>query len=199
MLATRFVLSIAAAMFFSASSVQSDETAAKPAPRVINITSDSAPGWLPSVAQSDTAEQTARDYLAAEDAGRAEDAYGYFADLNKQHTPLADYKTNMEKMNAELGPVIERRIVKVTWTKDSPQAPIPGVYAAIDLISRFANADRHCGYLILYQAPVGDDFKVMREEANFMDNKTANASGAEEAWAKLSVNCPNYPGPVAKP
>jgi len=199
MLATRFFLSIAAAMFFSASSAQSDETAAKPAPRVINITTDSAPGWLPSVAQGDMAEQTARDYLAAEDAGRAEDAYGYFADLNKQNTSLADYKTNIEKMNAEIGPVIERRIVKVTWTKDSPQAPIPGVYAAIDLVSRFANADRYCGFLILYQASAGGDFKVMREEANFMNNQTASASGADEAWAKLSTNCPNYSGPIAKP
>jgi hypothetical protein len=199
MLATRFALSVVAAVFFSATSVQSDETATEPAPRVINITSDSAPGWLPSVAQSDSAEKAAHDYLAAEDIGRVEEAYGYLADLNKQHMPFAEYKANIEEANAKIGSVIERRIVKVTWTKDSPQAPIPGVYAAIDLISRFANADRHCGFLILYQAPTGGDFKVMREEANFMDNQTANASGADEAWAKLSANCPNYPGTSLKP
>jgi len=164
--------------------------------REVNVTADSAPGWLPSVAQSQLAEKAALAYLAAEDAGKASDAYGFFADLNKQNTPFAEYEKNVKHSMEQLGPVLERRIVRVTWTKDSPQAPVPGIFAAIDFASRFTKADRHCGYIVLYQAREGDEFKVMREEANFIDNETAARVAPGEVdriWAQLSANCPNYP------
>ncbi len=176
------------------------------APREINITSDSAPGWLPTIEQSDVAERTARAYLAAEDAGRAEDAYKFFADLQKKDISLEEFRSDVAHLRVQLGAPIERRIVKVTWTKDSQAAPIPGVYAAIDLASRFENADRHCGYLILYQPDSGGDFQVMREESNILDNATAadiarkgSQADVEAVWAKLSANCPNFPGVAAKP
>ena len=75
-------------------------------------------------------------------------------------------------------------------------------------MSRFANVDRHCGYLVLYQPPSGGGFQVMREESNYMDNATAaglaaqSPVAAEQAWVKLSANCPNYrpapAGPLAE-
>jgi Protein of unknown function (DUF4019) len=176
------------------------------AQREINITSDSAPGWLPTIEQSDAAERTARAYLAAEDAGHAEDAYKFFADLQKKDISLEEFRPNVARLRAQLGAPIERRIVKITWTKDSQAAPIPGVYAAIDLASRFENADRHCGYLILYQPDSGGDFQVMREESNILDNATAadiarkgSQTDVEAVWAKLSANCPNFAGAAAKP
>ncbi len=172
-----------------------------PAPREINITTDSAPGWLPSVELSAQAEKTVRDYLAVKDANRADDAYAMFSDIQKQHVPLGDFKAGVEAFNAKAGAVIERRIVKVTWTNDPAQAPAPGIYVAIDLASRFANVDRHCGYVVLYQSPAGGAFGVMREESTFMDNATAQGitkdhgqDGMEKAWAQLSSYCPNYPG-----
>lgn len=176
------------------------------APREINITSDSAPGWYPSVEQSAAAEKAARAYLATEDAGNAEEAYKFFSDLEKKDTPLEEFKANVAHLRAELGAPIERRIVKVTWTKDSADAPIPGIYAAIDLASRFEKADRHCGYLILYQPDAGGDFQVMREESNILGNEAAadiarkgSQADVEAIWAKLSANCPNFAGAAAKP
>lgn len=184
------------AVAFAATTALSD-----PAPREINITTDSSPGWLPSVELSVQAEKTARDYLAARDANRADDAYAMFSDIQKQHVPLSDFKAGVEAFNAKAGAVIERRIVKVTWTKDPAQAPAPGIYVAIDLASRFANVDRHCGYVVLYQPPEGGAFGVMREESNVMDNATAQGivrdqgqDAMEKAWAQLSSYCPNYPG-----
>jgi hypothetical protein len=53
------------------------------APRVVNVTTDSAPGWIPSIEQSAQAERAARAYLAAEDSGDADAAYKFFASVNK--------------------------------------------------------------------------------------------------------------------
>jgi len=79
------------------------------------------------------------------------------------------------------------------------QAPLPGVYAAVDIVRGFANVDRYCGFLVLYQTPSGGDFKVMREELSFLDNGMAKTiqqqhsqAEVDKLWARLSAKCPNY-------
>ena len=165
------------------------------APRQINVTSDSTPGWIPSPEQEAAAAKTATTFLAALDNGRAGDAYAFLADENKSHLPQVDFSKSLTRFNAQAGAVIERRVVTTTWTKDPPDAPVPGVYAALDLVSRFERIDRHCGYLIQYQAPMGGTFRVMRQEDNYLDNATAKRMlkvELEATWARLSANCPNY-------
>jgi hypothetical protein len=172
----------------------------------INVTTDSTPGWLPSQEQIRLAGKTAEDFLAAKDGGRPAEAYAFLADINKQNQPLAEFSGAILKFNARAGSVKERRIVAVTWTKDPVQAPLPGVYAAMDLVSRFANVDRYCGFLVLYQAPAGGDFRVMREEDNFIDNVTAKTivqqhsqADLDKTWVQLSAHCPNYPSAPPAP
>jgi len=182
----------------------SDE--AKPTPRVINVTADSAPGWMPSVELEEAARAAALGYLEAKDTGRLQDAYAFFTDLEKQYESLDAFVKRAGAFNATAGAVKERRILVLTWTKDPHDAPVPGIYAAFDLVSRFANIERHCGFLILYQAPSGGAFQVMREEENVLDNATAAAieqkqgrAALDTLWAQLSGNCPNYPGFVPQP
>src|SRR5439155_9094548 len=130
--------------------------------------------------------KTAGDFLAAMDGGRYADAYGLFlADFNRRYQSLAQFSDRIGKFNAKAGAVKERRIVKVTWTKNPAQAPAPGVYAAIDLISRFANIDRHCGYIVLYQPPAGGDFRVTRQEDNYLDNATAESIAKDRSQADV--------------
>ena len=166
-------------------------------PRQINITSDSAPGWVPTASQMAAMRATANEYLTAKDDGRFFDSYQLLTKENEQSQPLASFADAAQKFNLLSGPVKERRVVKVTWTKDPVRAPAPGIYAAVDDVSRFANIDRHCGYLILYQPPGGDSFKILREEANFLDNATAlkieqqhSRADVDRAWAQLSAHCP---------
>lgn len=172
------------------------------APRVVNVTADSEKGWTPSEEMEQQARKTAADYLADEDSGRVSEAYARFAETNRQHQPFAEFSANVQQHNAKFGAVVEHRITTVTWTKNPAQAPLPGVYAAMDLVSRYANIDRHCGYLVLYQPPSGGGFQIMREEINFMDNATARQSSpieVERMWAQLSANCPNYHSAPARP
>jgi hypothetical protein len=121
------------------------------------------------------------------------------ADVNKQNQPFPGFADAIPKYNLQSGIIKERSIVTVKWTKDPAHAPAPGVYAALDIISRFENIDRYCGFLILYQATDGGVLRVMREESNFLDDATAKSieqqhsmTGVDKAWAQLSGNCPNY-------
>jgi len=162
------------------------------------------PGWLPSEELERQARQTATDYLADLDGGKVEEAYTFLVDIDKKDQPYPAFSERVRQFNTRAGKVIERRIVTLTWTKNPAHAPLPGVYAALDLVSRFANVDRHCGYLVLYQAPTGGAFRVMREEDNFLDNASAadierksSAAAVDKTWAAISAHCPGYkPAPI---
>lgn len=175
-------------------------------PAQINVTSDSAPGWLPTAEQIKSLRNTTENFLAAKDNNRSADAYALLADVNRQHQSFDGFADLLFKFNRQAGPMTERRIVTITWTKDPVQAPTRGIYAALDMVGHFANIDRYCGYLVLYQSPTGGPFQVMREEENFLDNATAasiarqsSAAAVEEAWAKASANCPGYQQSTVSP
>jgi hypothetical protein len=192
---------LVAALLSTTNAAVSDAVAPAPsgAPRVVNVTSDSEKGWLPSEELEKQARKRAMDYLASEDSGRAADAYAFLAEIDRKDQPFGSFSDRLQQFNARAGAVVERRITTVTWTKNPAQAPLPGVYAALDLVSRFTNIDRHCGYLVLYQVPSGGAFQVMREENNFLDNATAvsiasksSPTEVDKAWASVSAHCPGY-------
>lgn len=165
------------------------------ASRQVNVSSDSAPGWIPSTEQEDAARKTVAAFLAALDGGRTREAYGFLTKEHQSQLPYDAFSRTADRFRADAGDVVERRITTVTWSKDPSAAPYPGVYAAIDLVSRFQRVDRHCGYLILHQPATGGAFHVMRQEDNYIDNATAQKSPKAEldaTWARLSANCPNF-------
>jgi hypothetical protein len=180
-----------------------DPSPAPPAPatRIVNVTSDSAPGWLPSTDQARAATEAALAYLAAKDGGHADAAYAMLEDGQKALESFADFARSLASFNQRAGAALDRRIVAVTWTKNPAAAPKTGVYAAVDIVSHFANIDRDCGYLVVYQPPAGGPFRVMREEQNLMTNADAAVIARQQTeaavastWSQLSARCPNYPG-----
>ncbi len=174
------------------------------AQREVNLTSDSKPGWIPSPELEKQAVDTALAYLAAMDTGHVDAAWAMLDPPNQQKQPLPAFAQRVTAFNAVAGKPLQRRITKLTWTTDSPQAPAPGVYVALDLISRFESVDRHCGFLVLRQAPLGGPFRVVREEEYFFrDSETkemaAKGQDVDAVWAQLSAHCPNYAAGGAAP
>jgi hypothetical protein len=178
--------------------------AADPAPnpsgmREVNVTTDSAPGWTPSRGQERAAEAAAQAFFALKDVGKADAAYAMYAQGLKDMLPFETFSAELAKFRAQAGALRDRRILKTTWTKDPAQAPAPGIYAALDIASRFDKIDRDCGYIVLYQPDETAPFVVVREESNIIDNASAkqieatqSRAALDEAWARLSANCPNY-------
>lgn len=175
------------------------DSARPPPQREVNVTSDSAPGWLPSRIQEEQVLKETSDYLSAIDQGQYERAYAMMAEVYRNSLSLVRFIQLNREFRERSGTLMQRNILKITWTKDPASGPFRGVYAAIDIATQFENVDRHCGFVILYQRASGGDFEIMRQESNFIDNATAaklerekTRADLDRVWATLSANCPNY-------
>jgi hypothetical protein len=172
----------------------------------INLTPDSSPGWTPTTEQRQRVIQTVEMFLGAVEEARYGEAYGMLSEINQRNQTLAQFSQNAQTFHGQAGPLKFWKVLKVTWTKDPAHAPSPGIYAVIDLAAQFANVDRDCGYIVLYQRPAGGDFTIMHRENNYLDNATAQDierkhSKAEVAnvWGQMSRYCPNYVSPLDAP
>lgn len=112
--------------------------------------------------------QAATTYFATKDEQRFNDAYAVFSVSYKQQVPLENWKNEMESFYASAGKPGGRTIRKVTWYKNPANAQ-PGLYAAVDFESRFANLALHCGYVVWRQQMDGS-FELVREEENAIPN-----------------------------
>jgi len=161
-----------------------------------NITTDSAAGWVPNADLQQQALAAMTAYFAAVESGRYRDAYAAMAPINRESVPFDDFEQRAKTFRTAAGDLIQRRVLKVTWTKDPSAAPLPGVYVAIDLSARYAKVSRQCGYIVLYQAPSGGPFQVMRTEDTHMSDADAAKLDPKErdrTWGRIAATyCPNY-------
>ena len=192
------------AMAMAATAIASRLEAPPDVLSVVNVTTDSSPGWIPTLDQRQQVIDAAQSYLDALDNGRYAEAYAMQVEGNRQLQTQDKFTEDAKEFNATAGAVKFWRVLKVTWTKDPAQAPFPGIYAAIDLVAQYTNVDRDCGYIVMYQQTAGGAFLLMRRENAFMSNDAARqieerSSKAEVArvWAQVSRYCPNYVPPPA--
>lgn len=133
-------------------------------------TAPAATGAQASAAQVQAVERQSQAYFAAKDGHRLQDAYKMQAPAMTQTAPFANWRGDTERAQASIGAVLQRDIKHITWYKDPPKTR-PGLYAAVDYTSRFANANIHCGYLV-WQEQADGSFLLVREEENFVDKAT---------------------------
>lgn len=126
--------------------------------------------WRASSAQIERVESQSRAYFSAKDSARYQEAYALLMPSLQQLTPFARWSFMAQHFNATAGQVVRRDIKKITWYKDPPQAA-PGIYAAVDFSSQFANMNVHCGYVVWAEQNDGS-FRLVREEANYVDKDT---------------------------
>jgi hypothetical protein len=156
--------------------------------------------WQPSQAQAQTARAAVDAFLAAHDRGDAGAAYAMLSDRFKTFESETSFTRSVQAFREDSGPLMERAITRVTWYHNAPDAPQPGVYAAFDMVARFANIDRYCGYVVAYQPVANGPFTIMRIEQAFVLNAQArslalNGVGPplEEYWSQLaSTACPGW-------
>ena len=172
--------------------------------REINLTTDSAPGWLPGVELEKSALETVAKFFQLNDAGDYQASYAMLDPGTRTLIKFDEFSKANNLLRTEAGKLIHRRMIKITWTKDPAQAPKPGIYAAIDAAATFQNTDRQCGYIVLYQAPQGGPFVVTRTENNSISNASAKESERRQSkaaldslWTGLSANCPNFQAPAS--
>ena len=113
-----------------------------------------------------------------------------FSRVQQQTVPFDSWSSREEEFNSKAGPVKKRTIKKITWYKDPPRAA-PGIYAAVDFASEFANIDIHCGF-IAWQMQEDGSFRVIREEVNFIDKamqQKLKAGELDRIRAQFGAGC----------
>lgn len=126
------------------------------------------PEWQPSVVQAQLVERQTLAYFSAKDGGKYQEAYALLSPSQKRTISFDPWVSRSEEFNAKAGAVLSRKIKKITWYKNPPRA-VPGIYAAVDFTSQFAQIDLHCGF-VAWQQQADGSFLVVREEENFIDN-----------------------------
>jgi len=124
--------------------------------------------WRPSEAQAQRVVRATYAYFTAKDERRFDDAYASFSEIQKQAMPFERWKADLESFYDSAGAAEGRTIRKVTWYKDPANAQ-PGIYAAVDFSSRFANLALHCGY-VAWRQQMDGSFELVREEENSIPN-----------------------------
>lgn len=156
----------------------------------------SRPHFQPSEEQKQEVDKTVRNYFAALDTADYAAAYGMMADIIHQMLSKENYTDQKAAMQNLLGGLQKREILETKWVAPSENAPFPGTYAAVRMTAIFANASRYCGYIVLYQQPEETEFRVMREEINFIEDRMAQEIAANKSteeldrtWAEMSTRC----------
>ena len=146
--------------------------------------------WRPTPAQVQLVERQTYSYFTAKDARKYQDAYVMFSSAQKQTVPFEGWRARVDSFNSNAGEVRSRTIKRITWYKDPPSVD-PGVYAAVDFSSQFANINVHCGYVVWHEQADGS-LALVREEENFIDRETEakmKPGDLEQARAKFGVGC----------
>ena len=174
-------------------------TQAQDAPREVNVTQGSDPGWIPSEELEAEAMATWERYYALVATEDFAAAHAMLTEGFKAQYPLSTFEQDRIAAKATRGTLLSRNVTTVTWTKGGSAAPAPGIYVAIDATAQFENVDRFCGYTILYRAPDAEGFEVMRFEEVLLDNAAFDSIAKQNSelqallvWRLVARSCPNY-------
>jgi Protein of unknown function (DUF4019) len=191
---------IATALFLAAPALLSGAQSAPTSARhVINVTTDSEAGWLPSEELEAEAHSTLQNYFHALDKGDHRTLWDLESVGLKGLTTFAEFQTGNQKVRKDFGRLTRLDVLQVTWTKDPADAPTPGIYVAIDISGQFTKTKRQCGYVVLFKSRPNDPFRLARIENNYLTDAMARQIAKEKApaevdrlWSVLSGHCPNY-------
>lgn len=127
--------------------------------------------WKPTDAQALRLTKETYDYFSAKDRKRFTEAYAKFSELQKQTVPYEGWKSQLEEFYGKAGAVQGRKISRITWYRNPPNAK-PGIYAAADFSSQFENLALHCGFAAWHQQMDGS-FELVREESTSLSKADA--------------------------
>ena len=110
------------------------------------------------------AEAFATHWLDLLEQGEADKAYGFLTDIFKSHVTIERWRELLAETEQRLGALQSRKLRRIVWYQDPPNAPLPGTYVAVEFDSVYANAPKHFRFVILH-AQGDEPFRVMRDES----------------------------------
>lgn len=139
--------------------------------------------YVPSAADSAEIQRLSTRYLEHVDRKEYDAAHAMFSDEMRAMAPLREWRKFMREEPRNWGQLEQREQTNVTWYNNPPDAPRPGLYVAVDYVSRYANLAQHTQFLVWYRERDGMPFALTRNETNAVDKASA-AKGATHPAAK---------------
>ena len=112
----------------------------------------------------------ASTWLDLIEGGEVESSFNQLAPTFQRNLTPATWQEAVSRTRTQLGKRLSRSLRRIVWYENPVNAPLPGLYAAVEFDSMFENADKHFQYVILHSQG-GAPFKVMRNEATFALSK----------------------------
>jgi hypothetical protein len=116
------------------------------------------------------AVRVASEWLDLNDQGKNEQSFEMLAPTFKRNLTPTIWREAITDTNAKLGKRFSRSLRRVVWYENPRNAPLPGMYAAVEFDSVFEKADMHFQYVMLHSQD-GAPFRIMRNEVTFALNK----------------------------
>ena len=109
------------------------------------------------------AVKVASDWLDLVESGNDERSYAMLAPIFQRNLTAESWRESVTERNYKIGKRLSRKLRRVVWYDNPLNAPLPGLYAAVEFDSVFENADKHFQFVILHSEN-GIPFQIMRNE-----------------------------------
>ena len=121
-------------------------------------------------ARYEEALRFSNDWLDQFVAGNSDATFDLLAPTFQRNLTREVWRKEVEKERADLGKQTSRTLRRIVWYQDPANAPLPGLYAAVEYDSVFENSDLHFQYLMLHSQD-NLPFRVMRREVILVRKK----------------------------
>ena len=117
-------------------------------------------------------EAFATHWLDLLEQGETDKSYAFLSDIFKSNVTIDQWRVTLAQTQQRLGKLRARRLRRIAWYENPPDAPLPGTYVAVEFDSIYENAPQHFRYVVLHTQ--GDQpFRVMRDESTIDDSAAA--------------------------
>lgn len=163
---------------------QEADCAAPPPPVVPRPT-----GWQPGPADMKAVMDFTARYFEARDRGRFQDAWNLLTPSMQEMSPLPQWQAAHKDFNDRAGGRLRREPLKLTWYDNPANAPVAGIFAAVDFVGKADKLQIICGYLMWLRQPDGS-WRLTREEEGSIEDRPGITTGPEQlAQAKAAMGC----------
>jgi hypothetical protein len=147
------------------------------------------PNWRQSAEQEQVVRARTSAYFAAKDSGRFADAYAMLTPQMQADADLQTWSGAAADFNRRAGALRNRQLIRVTWYNNPPQAPVAGLYAAVDFNGDFAGLHFLCGYVVWLLQRDGSWRLVREEQSSAALADAPTASAAQIAQIRTQTGC----------
>lgn len=144
-------------------------------------------GWKPAPADVNEILDLTSRYFAARDSGRYREAWSLQTSSMQEMSSLADFEARQADFASRAAGGVTRKPVKLTWYDNPPNAPLGGIFAAVDFVGESTKLQLICGYIVWLRQPDGS-WRLTREEEGSIERGPASTP-EQLAEAKAAMGC----------